>query len=239
VKGVGVYEGGATFTKGVWRPARSCAMNAAGNNQFCPVCREQTIRVIYEYVNPIDEAAPEPDTDVKAVQGDGTAIVVTPMQPLKHALEAAWYVKKLAVTTPSDGDGFGELPDDADDGSSDLDDDGELSQEELDELAELYEQRRGRGGNATPRRSSPWRGSRGRGSREEFEAPPAGKPSRLGKIVKDKRTRRFRFDVSKLPIGRYTVTVEVKDPTKWVLKDPRHLLKERMSWTVSVAPKPK
>ena len=66
VKGVGIYEGGATFQKGVWRPARTCAMNIGGN-QYCPVCREQTLLVIYEYVSPIDEATPDPAKDVAAI----------------------------------------------------------------------------------------------------------------------------------------------------------------------------
>jgi hypothetical protein len=65
VKGVGIYEGGATFKKGVWKPARTCAMNVGGN-QFCPVCREQTLLVIYEYVSPLDVATPDPAKDVGA-----------------------------------------------------------------------------------------------------------------------------------------------------------------------------
>ena len=40
------YEGGATYQKGVWRPARSCAMNSAGNTGgYCPVCRAKTPRL--------------------------------------------------------------------------------------------------------------------------------------------------------------------------------------------------
>ncbi len=109
IKGVGIYEGGATFKKGVWRPAASCAMNVGGV-QFCPVCREQSILRIYEYVSPIDEHSPPQGTVVQAVEGDATELSVTPMQPKKKKLKVYWYVQPEVgrkATTPG-GDPTGE-----------------------------------------------------------------------------------------------------------------------------------
>jgi len=92
VKGVGVHEGGATYTKGVWRPARTCAMNAAGATSFCPVCREATVLVIYEHVSPVDIVAPPTELEVSVAVGDDTRLFVTPMAPLRHKLEVTWHV---------------------------------------------------------------------------------------------------------------------------------------------------
>ena len=41
--------------------------------------------------------------------------------------------------------------------------------------------------------------------------------------------------MGKLEPGHYRVIAEVKDPTRWVLKDRRHLLEERVIWRVTVA----
>ena len=98
VKGVGIYEGGATFKKGMWRPAASCAMNAAGATGFCPVCREQSIKVIYEHIGPIDLIAPDPIKQIVMMEGEEKFITVTPMEPYKHKLKVAWYVADYAVT---------------------------------------------------------------------------------------------------------------------------------------------
>jgi hypothetical protein len=228
MKGVGIYEGGATFNKGVWRPARTCAMNAAGATKFCPVCREQTILVIYEYVSPIDVAEPAPNSEVKAVEDDDTQIVVTPMQKRRHHLEAEWYVAPLQVTTPN------AAPADPEPAAGDDDGDGEddMTLEELEEIA--------RGAGAVredrPMMFRGFGGQRAKQNRSEYAEPPRGETSKLGKRLRGK-PRRFAFEVGKLPPGRYTVTVEVSDPTKWVVKDEKHLLKERMTWTVTVEAK--
>lgn len=226
VKGVGIYEGGATFNKGVWRPARTCAMNAAGATAYCPVCREQTVLVIYEYVNPIDAAEPAPDKEVKAVAGDDTMIVVTPMQPRRHALEAEWFVAPLRVTTPNAAPADSAPPEAS--GGDGEEDDG-MSIEELEEIARGA----GVGPAERPMRFRGFGGSRARQNRSAYAEPPPGEPSKLGKKLRGK-PHRFGFRAGKLPPGRYTVTVEVSDPTKWVIKDEKHLLKERMSWTVTV-----
>jgi hypothetical protein len=232
IKGVGIYEGGATFYKGVWRPAASCAMNVGGV-QFCPVCREASILVIYEYVSPLDEHSPRQGRVVKAVEGDATVLSVTPMKLKKKKLKVYWYVEAEVgrkATTPGgdpDGDNGGNL-----DGSDDPDGDDD---DEIDELEDLYGRPRGLGLG----RSSPYRGVRRTQNRGHYADPPPGELSKLGKAVKGKKKapRRNVFPLGKLAPGRYRITVEVRDETKWVLKDDLHLLKERATWRVIVAPK--
>ena len=216
VKGVGIYEGGATFKKGVWRPARSCAMNAAGNNQFCPVCREQTILVIYEYINPIDVAEPKPGP-VELTEGEAKFLTVTPMEPYKHKLDVSWHVVDHVVTEAgkSDASGF-----------------------------EVLDQPPDGGMVGEPRRPMfAFGGPRARGDRGHYVNPPSGKKVKWAKTVKGrgkgaKRTpTRSVFPLAKLGVGSWRITCQVEDPTKWVIKDDKHLLKERVSWIVTVKPK--
>ncbi|MHC4550039.1 MAG: M64 family metallopeptidase [Planctomycetota bacterium] len=222
IKGVGIHEGGATFKKGVWRPAASCAMNVGGV-QFCPVCREQSLLVIYEYVSPIDELAPEPGRRVDAVEGDETLLSVTPMRPRRKKLKVDWYVAaevgRKAVTPGGDpgSDGGPEAAAPTDD--------------EVDDVAELYRNYPGL------RRSSPFKGMRAMSNRDHYAEPPPGERSKLGKVVKRKKTRTHVFPLGKLAAGSYRITVEVRDETRWVVKDDKHLLKERATWRVVVQPK--
>jgi len=211
VKGVGIYEGGATHNKGVWRPARSCAMNAAGNTSFCPVCREQSILVIYEYVNPIDEVDPPTEREVRVTEGDRAAMLsVLPMQPRKKRLQATWYVETLDPKDEPETDPITPI-----------------------EGVDYPEQAGGR----RPNPMFMFVGERSLENREEYAEPPAGEPSRLGKKLKGNPVRHG-FAIGKLVPGYYRVTVEVEDRTKWVIKDEKYLLKERASWRVRVAKKP-
>jgi len=215
VKGVGIYEGGATFQKGVWRPARTCAMNVGGN-QYCPVCREQTLLVIYEYVSPIDEATPDPAKDFDAILGSADELVVLPMQPEKHHLKAKWYVDTLAVTTQGGAEAAPETPWPAEDGAA--------PETPPDYPNAMF--------------ANPYMGRRAQGARDEYDAPPKGKPSPLGQKARKRKDGAFEyaFPVGKLPAGGYVITAEVFDDTDWVVKDEKHLLKERVSWRVKVAP---
>jgi len=209
VKGVGIYEGGATYDKGVWRPARTCAMNAAGNSQFCPVCREANVLAIYGHVNPIDGATPDPAKPVEVVAGAKTEIVVTPMRPRTHELEVAWYVRTLREDES--------LPRVADPGE---------------ERAVPF------GGFGGRRLMGVPTGKRGSRSREHLADPPPGEPSRMGKRGKGSgRTKAHVFPVGKLDPGRHAVTVRVRDTTPWVILDPQHLLEERLTWIVLVRAK--
>jgi len=223
VKGVGIYEGGATFKKGVWRPAASCAMNVGGN-QYCPVCREQAVLVIYEYVSPIDEALPDPAREVHATCGGPEELVVVPMQPRRHKLDVEWYIAPLEVTTTGSEPAPAPTPAEEAPQPAAPEKDYPDFPDERQEMGFLG------GGYGFGRRALV--------PRDEYDAPPEGEPSKLGKRKRDKERGNVSvFPLGKLPAGGYVITAEVHDPTPWVVKDSKHLLRERVSWRVKVAPK--
>ena len=80
--------------------------------------------------------------------------------------------------------------------------------------------------------------------RSIYNNPPSGKLSKLAKMTKAKGKRRkrtpavSRFPLSKLGPGNWKITCQVEDRTKWVIKDDKHLLKERVTWVIKVNPKP-
>jgi hypothetical protein len=206
VKGVDVLEGGATFKKGVWRPAHGCAMNSAGaGSGYCPVCREAAILKVYALVNPIDDVGPDPKREVRCVDGDESKIVVTPMRPMKHDLECEWYVDRMMESEA---------------GPSKPVSDGTTT--------DVIAVSKGSKG-ARPRAVD----------RAAYDSPPFGFPSDLGKKEGSwaKGDTRFVLPTGKLGRGRWQVTCRVWDPTDQVLKDEQHLLEERETWFVTVAPK--
>jgi hypothetical protein len=212
VKGVDVLEGGATFQKGVWRPAASCAMNSAGNAQgYCPVCREASVLRIYSYIDPIDASSPATETDVDAVEGGDAVLSVVPMQPRKHDLDVTWHVEvggtRPAPKAPEEGSGFIYGGDYAGYGGvgSFTGGDRRLDEEHT----------------------------------KECDAPPTGDLSRLAKEVKTRgEPTRHQFALGRLAPGRYKITVRVHDATPFVLKDEKHLLEARRTWWVTVRAKP-
>jgi IgA peptidase M64 len=219
VKDVGVFEGGATFQKGVWRPSRSCAMNSGGCAGYCPVCREACVLRIYSYVNPIDTCSPDPRTEIRCVEGDDGKITIVPMQPKSHDLEVQWYVDRIPDSE--------KRPERTGDGSTS-------------------------DGPNVPPGAVGFGGSTG-GDRAygrepaAYEFPPLGQVSAIGTLERRTKTAptRFVFPVAKLGRGRWQVTAVVRDPASWpdipcqpaVLKDPQHLLEERETWWVTVAPR--
>ena len=213
-KGVGIHEGGATFKKGVWRPARGCAMNAAGNNAFCPICREQTILVIYEHVSPIDDAQPAPSQEIEMTEGDKRFLTVVPMEPHKHKLNVDWYVVDHVTTKSEHGEEF----------------------EEIQPAAPPQDPQR-------PRMMFTMGGKRAKQDRSMYNNAPSGKRvTKLAKRIRgkgrgDKRTpTRSVFPLAKLGVGTWRITAQVEDRTKFVLKDEMHLLQQRTTWTVTVHP---
>lgn len=212
VKGVEVIEGGATFVKGVWRPAKTCAMNAAGATGYCPVCREAAVLAIHRYVSPIDTTSPPTTTELKVVAGDETVLSVTPMQPRSHDLDVSWTLEVADPDAPGPeaaessrtGEGFPWLGP-------------------------------GTGPGAGPRWDP---GMRSRQDRSHLDDPPPGAPAELGRRAKTKKGEPVRHElpVGELPPGRYKVTVTVRDPCAWVLKDEKHLLEDRETWWVTVSP---
>jgi hypothetical protein len=224
-RGVGIYEGGATFQKGVWRPARSCAMNV-GDTQLCPVCREQTVLVIYEYVSPIDVAEPATEALVEAKEGDDTRLFITPMRPRRRELDVAWYVAARAADTLS---GAETKPDPAPD--------VRYPEDDFAGLQEMPYPESGVGEGGLGLENSPYQGARAARNRDAYATPPPGKKSNLGKVERGRKDeRRHYFPVGELAPGRYTVTAEVRDETDLVVKDDRHLLVERAVWSVDIGP---
>ena len=211
IANVGVFEGGATYQRGVFRPARSCAMNSAGNTGYCPVCREAAILRIYSHVSPIDSLDPMPEMLVRAKVNDSSVITVTPMKPLKHDLSVSWYVERL--------------PDD-------------VTPAETPPPAAPKRDAYGRRSEAFARLFGRLGGTRGRADRSLYDLAPEGEPSALAtkkKLSPDAATSSL-FALGKLKPGRWWITVVVKDPASEVLLDPKHLLEERASWPVLVTP---
>lgn len=208
VDGVGVFEGGATYVKGVWRPAVSgCAMNSAGASKgYCPVCREAAVLCIYSYVSPIDTMSPHPETERTCTEGDGTVIAITPMKPRTHDLSAEWTFDRVPDSEP------GPVTAKSSGGTSDV--------------AIPFD-----GWSPGPRIAGRDK------SVYEFPlyGVPGDEFARVEK-VKGKLDR-FVFDVAKLPKGRYFISVRVWDETPWVLKDDLHLLEERASFWFTVSGK--
>jgi len=211
VRGVDVHEGGATYRKGVWRPANGCAMNSAGNESFCPVCREAAVLAIYRYIDPIDAWGPDPATPIAIVEGSERELFVVPMQP-KHDLDVTWFVEEgvdLAPVEPRDP-----------------------YADALDATPESRYRNPFLGGRYTG-------GTRHRSKRDAYDEPPAGERSRAAQRERGKRDEpdRWTFPLDRLDPGTYRITARVADPIEWVLKDEQHLLEERRTWTVSVTPK--
>jgi IgA Peptidase M64 len=210
VKGVGVYEGGATYQKGVYRPANGCSMNSAGNSGgYCPVCREQAVLHIYRYVNPIDAISQNPQMEMKVIDGDASKITITPMRPMTHDLKCDWHVQRVP-----DSEGG---PIRAADGATS---DGGPS---LPEMGGFTNGMRGMGRDGAA-----------------YDYPPIAPISDLGFIEKGGKEGgiKFVFPTGKLGRGRYVITCRVWDPCEWVLKDPQHLLEERETFWVTVSPAP-
>jgi hypothetical protein len=235
--GVGVYEGGATFKKGVWRPAPGCAMNSGGGSPYCPVCREAGILAIYERVSPIDRVWPEARVVELVGGGEVPEFGVLPMQPDGHALEVKWFLGAAPAVTET----APEEP--AYDPEEDL--------EGLDPFERRLRRKRaaaaGRGGEAkrpalpTPIGFRPGMTRRARGT--------AHLPLPRGKEIRGARRRvkgEGRVHMAKVPVlepGRHLLTVVVWDPARpkgerrpWVLRDPRGLLEDRWEWIIEVAP---
>ena len=217
VPGVGVFEGGATFKQGVWKPARSCAMNSAGNMNYCPVCREAVILRIYNHCSPIDAAGPVAER-VTVRAGQTADLFVVPMRPEKHDVEVQWWIERLKDAPPEV-----EVAPKTTGG-----DDGD------DRRGRFEEMMRDRGfGRFTG-------GKRGREDRKAYDAPPPGAPFSNASVVKrvaGKDETRHVLMAGRLEPGWHRITAEVRDPTPWVLKDSKHLLEERRSWFVNVLPK--
>lgn len=246
--GVGVYEGGATFKKGVWRPAVSCAMNTGGS-EFCPVCREATVLKIYEYVSPIDVVRPRTRVVRRGPEGWPT-IEVEPMRPTTHELEVTWYLGPEPVVTETEGESVPLTPEEA------------FGEEMLTEAdRKMWERiRKRRAAEAAAAEAERAEGDAPPASAAEGEMPEIV-PARAGRrtygtaheerpsgdTLRDRRRKArggVRVHAPVLPAlapGRYGLTVVVQDPVRprgsrsaWVVKDERGLLEDRYTWVLVV-----
>jgi hypothetical protein len=206
VGNVGVHKGGATYIEGVWRPAKTCAMNSAGHMNYCPVCKEAAVLRIYAYVDPIDAFDPPNSQEVEVTAGAAKMLSVTPMRPKSKPLDVSWYVETI---------------------------DAAAAMPEQESRTTGSGERRNRLQDALFGRYSG--GSRVKQDRAVLDAAPAGAKSALGttRKGKDGSTENV-FSLAQMKPGRYRVTVVVADKTPLVLLDPKHLLEERKTWWVKV-----
>jgi uncharacterized repeat protein (TIGR01451 family) len=63
----------------------------AKNHPFEQINEEQLVKRIYNFVSPVDGVSPT-DVVIQLVSGDTEVFTVTPMDPLTHSLDVAWYV---------------------------------------------------------------------------------------------------------------------------------------------------
>jgi len=244
VRGVGVYEGGATYKKGVWRPARSCAMNSGGGSPYCPVCKEAGLLRIYERVSPIDEVWP-PEDEVRVIAGaknkgakEKSEFRVRPMAPVGHKLKVKWFLGAAPVVTKAAEED--EYDPEADDSGLDPFEARmrrlRRKRAEQSEGASGAETRKRPTGPRTPIGQRTGLLRRGRGT--------GGTPLPKGRVLKDKSKRGLHTVIlPELAPGRYLLTAVVWDPAKpskakrpWVLKDERGLLEDRHMWRIEVVP---
>ena len=90
---IDVLEGAALRPTKAWRPVDEslCVMNSGMN--FCPVCREIVVLMIYTYVRPIDAGLPV-DKVITVDPGTTAELWVQPMKPASRRLTAGWIVEK-------------------------------------------------------------------------------------------------------------------------------------------------
>ena len=92
---IGLFQGAQYNTTGWYRPKHDCKMNHLGVS-FCEVCAEQLVKTIYSQVRPIDSFSPTNAT-LNLYGTQSVAFVVSPLQPLTHALAIQWFTNNVAV----------------------------------------------------------------------------------------------------------------------------------------------
>jgi hypothetical protein len=90
---VDIHEGAAFRAMKAWRPVEEslCVMN--DGTEYCPVCREAVVLMLYSFVRPIDAALPC-DKIITVEAGSSVDLWVLPMAPATHRLAVGWYVEK-------------------------------------------------------------------------------------------------------------------------------------------------
>jgi hypothetical protein len=107
---IGVHEGAALLPQKAWRPVDEslCVMN--DGSDFCPVCREAVVLVLYTYIRPIEEALPC-DRLLVAEPGGAAKVWVRTLRPATHKLTVGWFVEKAVEGEKSGLDAQGRMGD--------------------------------------------------------------------------------------------------------------------------------
>ena len=223
---VGLFLGGATYQLGVYRPAAACAMNSGGSSPLCWVCREAGVLRIYEYVSPIDEAAPA-EAAVVIPPGGRREFSVVPMAPKSHRLLVDWWLEKIPIKTVTKS----EESDEDEEGDRPVPAPGTADPAPPPEVPILSPDGWTRGpARGHVRHANPW---------------PPGHPRGEPVVASEKKAENGRIrstvTLEGLSLGRYRLTAQVRDDAKipgakfpWVLKDPDKILEERREWLVTV-----
>lgn len=86
--GVGIYQHCCGGNSSEWyRPHQSCQMRSLGND-FCVVCREQTVETIHELTSLIQ--AKTPDSDTIMFSDAPISIAVELLSPLPNTIKSTW-----------------------------------------------------------------------------------------------------------------------------------------------------
>jgi hypothetical protein len=93
----GLYEGGKYCFTGIYRPTYQSKMHTLGR-PFDAINGEQLIRRMYNFVSPIDAAAPEV-SEVPANANQTLDFSVMVVHPSRHALTINWTIDGLAAGT--------------------------------------------------------------------------------------------------------------------------------------------
>ncbi|MCZ6598277.1 MAG: M64 family metallo-endopeptidase, partial [Planctomycetota bacterium] len=94
VRGIGIYEGADGRVRGAWKPTSTGCIMGDGEF-FCMVCREAIVLRIHEFVDPIENAVPDPIAFAEletGANGEALEFVVTVTRPASHNLEVSWWV---------------------------------------------------------------------------------------------------------------------------------------------------
>ena len=107
---IGILEGAALRPQKAWRPVDEslCVMN--DGPEFCPVCREVVVLLLYTFVRPIDEALPY-DKMLVAESGGSVKLWVRALRPATHKITVGWIVEKVLDGSKNGAEALGRAGD--------------------------------------------------------------------------------------------------------------------------------
>ncbi|MGJ8651125.1 MAG: M64 family metallopeptidase [Opitutaceae bacterium] len=80
---VGAFEGAKYNTYGIYRPWRSCAMRSLSSD-FCPVCREQHLKTMFNRIDLIDDVTPNNGTTISVSDSTILSIDALPIDDIEY-----------------------------------------------------------------------------------------------------------------------------------------------------------